>query len=129
MAADQKPTVAELLLQGAREAVAHATGEPDMVRKARVTRRPLTVRHVRFRRPDRPSSERIRKIRDGLHVSQSVFGDLLNVSTSTVRAWEQGQRAPDGPSLRLLELAEHDPGALLQAAAGGARHLSDSRLG
>jgi transcriptional regulator with XRE-family HTH domain len=43
---------------------------------------------------------------------------LLNVSRSTVRAWEQGRRSPDGPSLRLLEVAAERPSALLEVATG-----------
>jgi DNA-binding XRE family transcriptional regulator len=61
--------------------------------------------------------DRIRALRDGLGVSQAVFADLLNVSLSTVRAWEQGQRRPHGPSLRLLEVAEEEPRALLGLAS------------
>jgi DNA-binding transcriptional regulator YiaG len=38
---------------------------------------------------------------------------MLNVSPATVRAWEQGVRVPDGPSLRLLEIAERQPAVLL----------------
>ncbi|MDP2956163.1 MAG: helix-turn-helix domain-containing protein [Longimicrobiales bacterium] len=121
MAAKKEATFAELLLQGAREAAAHASGDGDMVRRAKVTRRPLTARHLHLRRPDQPSAERIRKIRDNLDLSQSVFSDLLNVSKSTVRAWEQGQRAPDGPSLRLLEIADHHPDALLSLATKGGK--------
>jgi putative transcriptional regulator len=116
MAQENEPSFAELLLQGAREAAAHARGDPDMLKRARVTRRPLTARHVRIRAPGPPSPSRIREIREGLDVSQSVFADLLNVSPSTVRAWEQGKRTPHGPSLRLLEIAEDHPDALLGTA-------------
>lgn len=116
MAAKKEATFAESLLQGAREAAAHASGDGEMVRRAKVTRRPLTARHVHLRRPAQPSADRIRRIRDNLELSQSVFSDLLNVSKSTVRAWEQGQRTPEGPSLRLLEIADHHPDALLGLA-------------
>lgn len=33
----------------------------------------------------------------------------LNVSVKTVQAWEQGKRKPDGPTLKLLEIAEKHP--------------------
>ncbi len=112
----KEPTFADLLLQGAREVAAHAAGEDDAVPAAGVTRRPITARQVGIERPATPSPQDIRQIRDKLAVSQSVFSDLLNVSLSTVRAWEQGQRTPDGPSLRLLELADRNPGALLELA-------------
>ena len=129
MRGTKKPTVAELLLQGAREAAAYAAGEPEMLRKARVTRRPLSVRHVSFRQPARPSADQIRRIRDGLQVSQAVFGELLNVSTATVRAWEQGQRTPDGPSLRLLEIADREPASLLRAAGCETVYARKERTG
>jgi putative transcriptional regulator len=111
-----EPRIAELLLRGAREAAAHATWDPEVARRSTMTRRPLTARDVRLASPSTPSPSRIRGIRDGLDLSQSLFADLLNVSASTVRAWEQGQRVPDGPSLRLLEIAEHRPAALMEMA-------------
>jgi putative transcriptional regulator len=51
---------------------------------------------------------------DVMRVSQSVFASVLNVSPATVRGWERGARKPDGPTLRLLELAERQPQALMR---------------
>jgi putative transcriptional regulator len=114
MAGKKEESFAELLLKSAREAAAHASGDREVVRSSSVTRRALTVREVTVPPPERPSPARIREIRDRLDVSQAVFGELLNVSRSTVRAWEQGQRSPDGPSLRLLQVAADRPSALLE---------------
>jgi DNA-binding transcriptional regulator YiaG len=61
-------------------------------------------------------SERVRRVRRKLAVSQREFANLLNVSVSAVRAWEQGLRTPDGASARLLEIAEHHPEVLLDVA-------------
>ena len=36
--------------------------------------------------------------------SQGVFAAYLNTSISTVQKWEQGQKKPNGPSLKLLNL-------------------------
>jgi putative transcriptional regulator len=119
MTGRNEPTFGDLLLRGAREAAAHAAGSVDIVAESKVTRRTVSARQVRLRRPQKPTPQRIRKIRQELALSQAVFGELLNVSASTVRAWEQGQRAPDGPSLRLLEVAEHHPLALLELATPG----------
>lgn len=41
-------------------------------------------------------------------MSQPVFASLLNVKAATVRAWEQGQRVPDGAPARLLEILAGD---------------------
>ncbi len=50
------------------------------------------------------SAEEIRQIRLQNHASQGVFAAYLNTSTSTVQKWEQGQKRPNGPSLKLLNL-------------------------
>ena len=48
--------------------------------------------------------EEIKAIREGEHVSQSVFARYLNVSTNLVSEWERGQKRPGGPALRLLSV-------------------------
>jgi DNA-binding transcriptional regulator YiaG len=76
---------------------------------------PLTARRVVIDKPPRYDAVAIRAIRQRLNVSQAVFADALNVSRGAVRAWEQGQRSPDGAAQRLLELADRQPAALFQA--------------
>lgn len=56
------------------------------------------------------SAERIRDLRRSLALTQREFAQLLNVSLSTVRSWEQGQRVPVGPTTRLLDLVMAAPG-------------------
>lgn len=46
----------------------------------------------------------IKRIRTKNHASQGVFAAYLNTSVSTVQKWEQGQKKPNGPSLKLLNL-------------------------
>ncbi|MEH6642511.1 DNA-binding transcriptional regulator [Vreelandella glaciei] len=46
----------------------------------------------------------IKRIRTKKHASQGVFAAYLNTSVSTVQKWEQGQKKPNGPSLKLLNL-------------------------
>ena len=48
----------------------------------------------------------IKRIRLKNRVSQPVFAAFLNASPSTVKAWEQGDKHPKGPSLKLLEIVE-----------------------
>lgn len=50
------------------------------------------------------SAKQIKKIRLRERVSQPVFAQCLNTSTSTVKQWEQGQKHPRGTSLKLLNL-------------------------
>ena len=50
------------------------------------------------------SPEEIRAIREGEHVSQSVFAHYLNVSSNLISDWERGLKRPGGPALRLLSV-------------------------
>ena len=57
----------------------------------------------------------VKKIRAGLHVSQSQFALMIGVSKSTLQNWEQGRRTPHGPAQALLKVVEHNPQAVLEA--------------
>ena len=50
------------------------------------------------------TATQIKQIRTRNHASQGVFAAYLNTSRSTVQKWEQGQKKPNGPSLKLLNL-------------------------
>lgn len=52
------------------------------------------------------SSGQIKALREKAHVSQAVFAAVLNISVSTVQKWECGDKKPNGPSLKLLNLIE-----------------------
>jgi putative transcriptional regulator len=46
----------------------------------------------------------IKRLRTKSKASQAVFAAYLNTSLSTVQKWERGQKKPNGPSLKLLNL-------------------------
>lgn len=50
--------------------------------------------------------QKIKLLREKVHVSQAVFAAVLNTSLSTVQKWEIGDKKPSGPSLKLLNLIE-----------------------
>ncbi len=50
--------------------------------------------------------EEIKAIREKEHVSQTVFANYLNVTSSLVSKWERGEKRPAGASLKLLSLVE-----------------------
>jgi putative transcriptional regulator len=52
------------------------------------------------------SAARIKRLRQRNRASQAVFAAYLNTSISTVQKWEQGQKRPNGPSLKLLDLVD-----------------------
>lgn len=102
----------ELLIQGLEEAVAIQEGG---AKPARVNRRKITARKAEVAPPPRYNPRLILKVRRSLGVSQPVFASMLNVSRSTVRAWEQGSREPEGATRRLLEVADKHPKVLAEA--------------
>lgn len=55
---------------------------------------------------DRLSPEEIRALREREQVSQAVFSRYLNVRKDAVSKWERGEKRPDGPSLKLLNLVK-----------------------
>jgi len=55
-------------------------------------------------RPLKP--EEIKAIRERERVSQTVFANYLNVTSSLVSKWERGEKRPSGASLKLLSLVE-----------------------
>ena len=52
------------------------------------------------------SATQIKRLRIKNKASQAVFAANLNTSPSTVQKWEQGQKKPNGPSLKLLNLVD-----------------------
>jgi len=52
------------------------------------------------------SAAQIKRLRMRNKASQAVFAAYLNTSPSTVQKWEQGQKRPNGPSLKLLNLVD-----------------------
>ena len=53
-------------------------------------------------RPLKPAE--IKAIREREHVSQTVFANYLNVTSSLVSKWERGEKQPSGAALKLLSL-------------------------
>jgi putative transcriptional regulator len=51
----------------------------------------------------------IKRIRAGYKLSQNEFAALLGISVATLRNWEQGRRAPQGPARILLQVAARYP--------------------
>jgi putative transcriptional regulator len=48
----------------------------------------------------------IKRLRTRNNASRAVFAAYLNTGPSTVQKWERGQKKPNGPSLKLLNLVE-----------------------
>lgn len=100
----------EALLGAAEEAVEHYHGRKRSLRTTVLSVAP---------KPMKPAE--VRRLRERVRASQTVFARALNVSPSTVQSWEAGSRSPDAGNLKLLRLGEQYPeivfGALFDANA------------
>ena len=52
------------------------------------------------------SPEKIASIRKKFKLSQAALASIFNISPSTVRKWEQGNKKPAGASRKLLDIIE-----------------------
>lgn len=123
-AATTKPSVGQLMIQGARDALAHKRGA---LRGARVTRAKVTIRKVDVAPPPEYRGRDVQRVRERLGLSQAVFANLLGASASTVRAWERDAREPSYMARRLLELAERHPDLFEGILDNGAHATKASR--
>ncbi|MGH7578498.1 MAG: helix-turn-helix domain-containing protein [Longimicrobiales bacterium] len=112
--AENRSELGKLIEEGLKEAIAFERGEL----RAPVTRRPITTREADVAPPPVYRATDVRRIRKRMRLSQTLFAKALNVSGVTVQAWEQGKRTPDGPSLRLLELASRTPSTFIALLTG-----------
>ncbi len=87
------------LLQSMAQALAHAQGKKSGVRTRKVA----------------VSPDDVQKARKQIGLSQDKFAVAFGVSASTLRKWEQGQRAPTGAAKTLLKIIEREPMAVVRA--------------
>lgn len=86
----------EALIEGAKNALAFARGEPA----------PGTVVHHAIN---------VAAIRKRLQHTQEQFAATFDLPISTVRDWEQGRSQPDRAARALLRIIQQEPEAALRA--------------
>ncbi len=89
-------TVFESIQTGLEQAIAHARGENAGVLIHQFE--PIDVKSLR------------QKIR----MDRGEFAQLFGLGSDTVRHWENGDRAPRGPALVLLNLIRKEPDTVLR---------------
>lgn len=87
------------LIQSMAEALAHAYGDSASSRAHEIVVKPADIQRARKR----------------LGLSQNQFAAAFGVSASTLKKWEQGQRAPTGAAKILLTIIEREPKAVVRA--------------
>jgi putative transcriptional regulator len=95
-ATKKKGSLEDSIIAGLREAIAHTKGEeaPGLV-----VRTPVDVKAIRER--------------TGL--SQSGFAEKFGIPAPTLRAWEQGQRAPERAAALYLHVIDKERQAVERA--------------
>ena len=63
----------------------------------------------------------VMQIRAQYGLSQGEFAAMLGLSVGTLRNWEQGRRAPQGPARVLLQVAAKHPEAVWDVVRAGSR--------
>lgn len=91
--------IAESIRRGLEQALAYAEGTADV--------RDYGV-HV-------PVDVDVKAIRTRLDMTQEEFAGRFGFSINTLRHWEQGRRAPEGPARAYLLVIDRDPAAVQRA--------------
>src|SRR4051794_9502059 len=99
------------VIAGLRDAIAFAKGDQS---RARVVQYNVL------------QSIDVKKLREGLGMSQPEFALKFGFSLGTLRQWEQGRRSPEGPARVLLTVISHSPGAVKKALEKEARKVASS---
>ena len=94
------PSVGEKIIAGLNNAVRYSRGDE----------RGAVVHEV-----DIPDSIDVKGVRSKLGMSQGSFAVQFGISTATLRNWEQGRRAPEGPARVLLTIIDREPEAVRRA--------------
>jgi putative transcriptional regulator len=95
------------LLESASQALA-------MVKGSKLIGGRISVRQAPAQ-PRARDKKDIVELRERLNFSQGMLARALNVSPSTVQAWEAGRRTPSDAALKLLAIAEKHPEALFDS--------------
>ena len=77
----------------------------------------VITKRNKYLEPESMSATEIKKLRDKLSLSVSVFASVMNVSPKTVEAWEAGTNEIGGSALRLLDMIKKNPDIILECGA------------
>ncbi|MBA3889510.1 MAG: helix-turn-helix domain-containing protein [Gemmatimonadaceae bacterium] len=105
----RKQTIEQRLLRSMKQAVEIHQGKASAAKSHTITAREATSTPA-----PHFDKARIVQLRERLGLSQAVFAGALNVGVRTAQSWEQGLRVPEGPAMRLMEIAEKQPAVLLR---------------
>ena len=98
-----KPSAEEKIISGLE-------GFADALEAGKDITREFTCRKVVLNlQPTCYTADLVRDVRKQLGLSQALFSQFLGVSTSTVQAWEQGEKTPKEIACRFMDEIRQDP--------------------
>lgn len=80
----------------------HQSGTVDQITMRKIN---LLAEHSKV---EGVSAEQIKALREREGISQGVLATILNMSSESVKKWEQGKSQPKGAALKLLSLIQRD---------------------
>lgn len=89
----------------------------DALEEARQGKVTLRTTEAELKGPPEMTPEKVRAVREKLHVSQPVFALRLRTKVQTVKNWEQGIAKPNDQAAILLALIDRNPKLLDEIAA------------
>jgi putative transcriptional regulator len=94
-----RSSIADSIRRGLAEAIAYSEGKDD---------ESLYKVHI-------PVKLDVKAIRSRLKMTQQQFAARFGFNITTLRHWEQGRRAPEGPTRAYLLVIDRDPDAVQKA--------------
>jgi putative transcriptional regulator len=105
-------TVVEILRDGAERPLGP---KADWARIDATTEEEIAAQIAEDEAEARDAAAYARRVRRKIGLSQVAFAPRIGVPVDTVRNWEQGKRAPQGPARALLRIIDRSPETALQA--------------
>lgn len=88
----------------------------DALKEAREAKRTLRTTVLEHKLPPEMTPQKVRALREKLHVSQPVFARKLRTEPRTIKNWEQGISKPNAQAAILLSLIDRNPALLDEIA-------------
>lgn len=89
----------------------------DALKEEREGKRTLRTTVAELKSLPEMTPEKVRAVREKLHVSQPVFARQLRAQPQTIKNWEQGTAKPNAQAVILLSLIDRNPALLDEIAA------------
>lgn len=93
-----------------KDLLASMTEARDALLEGEKLQKKFTMRRVELQlNPHKLDAEAVKALREQYHASQKVFAQLIGVSVSALRNWEQGTQEPPPWASRLFEVMKNHP--------------------